>query len=353
MPEPPSGVLAQRLVNQGLAGSRLRDPQEVASWFGAIQAQDFQGAKWAIGLRTKGLTDAAVERAFDEGSLLRTHVLRPTWHFVTAADIRWLLALTGPRIMARMSPYHRQLELDHETLRRARVLLTRALCDGFLTRRQIGAELERSGMKLTPERLLHVLMLAEVEGVVCSGPRHDRQFTYALMDGRAPRTAPVGRDEALARLAARYFQSHGPATVADFAWWSGLSLREARAAVDMAGLTMASDALVSANGRARRRRSEATTPPAWLLPAFDEYLVAYKDRQAIHGRHAPDSGDSLSPTVIVDGLAVATWRVRRQDAGVSITVVPRGRLSRDHLARIRSAASRYGEFIGRPVSVGL
>lgn len=351
MPDPQSDLLAQRLVNQRLAGTGLRDPQEIASWFGAIQAQDFQGAKWAIGLRAKALTDAAVERAFDEGSLLRTHVLRPTWHFVTAADIRWLLALTGPRIIARMSSYHRQLELDGETVRRTRLLLTRALRDGFLTRRQIGAELARGGMRLTPERLNHVLMLAEVEGVVCSGPRRDRQFTYALLDVRVPPAEAIGREEALARLAARYFQSHGPATVADFAWWSGLSLREARAAVDTAGLTFARDALVSFDARPRRRPSEATRPSAWLLPNFDEYLVAYKDRQAVLGGSA-DPRDSLSHTVIVDGLAVATWRVLRQDGGVSIRVVPRGRLSREHLERIRSAASRYGRFIGRPVSVG-
>jgi hypothetical protein len=350
MPEPPD-LLAQRLVNQGLAGSGLRGPREVASWFGAIQAQDFQGAKWAIGLRTKALTDAAVERAFDEGLILRTHVLRPTWHFVAAADIRWLLALTGPRIIARMSSYYRLLELDDALVRRSRALLTRALSGGFLTRRQIGSELERAGLTLTPVRLTHVIMLAELEAIVCSGPRRDRQCTYALMDDRAPRAAPVRRDEALARLAVRYFQSHGPATVADFAWWSGLSMREARAAVDMAGLKMASNALVSANGQARPRLRKATRPSAWLLPNFDEYLVAYKDRQAILGRHAADLRDSLSHTVIVDGLGVATWRVQRKDASASITLVPRGRLSADHLERIRHAAARYGEFIGRPVSV--
>jgi hypothetical protein len=343
-------LLRERLVNQQLAGSGMRDPREIVSWFGAIQAQDFQGAKWAIGLRANELTDAAVERSFNEGGILRTHVLRPTWHFVTAADIRWLVALTGPRVIARMAYRHRQLGLDAATVRRSRAALSRALAKAPLTRGEVAAALRRARIPVTPERLGHLLMLAEMEGLVCSGPLCDRQLTYDLMDRRAPGVDPVDASHALARLADRYFNSHGPATLADFAWWSGLSLRDAGSAVAIAGRALTRDALIGGTYRSARPRSRRrnVNPRAWLLPDFDEYLVAYRDRAAVLGDHAVAPRDVLTRTVIVDGRAVATWRVRREKDSVSIVVAPRQRLARDDQERIRHAAARYSSFIGRP-----
>ena len=332
-------VLVRRLVNQELARPRLREAEALVSRFGAIQAQDFQGAKWAIGVRTDGLTDEAVERAFNDGRLLRTHVLRPTWHFVAAADIRWLVALTGPRVFARMAYRRRQLGLDDQEISRSRRAIVRALRDGPLTRRQIATALERAHLLITPERLTHLVMAAELEGLVCSGPLLERRFTYALMDTRAPEQAPLSRDEALGRLAERYFASHGPATAADFAWWSGLSLRDARAASEIAGT---------------RRNPETPRAPkraAWLLPNFDEYLVAYRDRSAIHGGHAAGPPDALANTVIVGGSAVGTWRPRRGKDTVAVEVRMRRSLSRDDWNRVADAAGRYGRFIGRPVEM--
>ena len=348
-----SALLVERLVNQKLARSTLRDPCEVVSWFGAVQAQDFQGARWAIGLRTRAATDTTVERAFNDGAILRTHVLRPTWHFVVAADIRWLIALTGPRIIARMAWRHRQLELDPQTVRRSRTVLTRALGDGPLTRRDLAGVLQRTRILVTPERLSHLLALAELEGLVCSGPLRDRQFTYALIDHRVPGVPPVAQEEARARLAERYFRSHGPATLADFAWWSGLSMREARSAVEMAGTALSRDALVTGTYRFARSRRRARTVghSAFLLPSFDEFLVAYKDRSAILGDRSIAPRDVLAQTVIVDGRAAGLWRARRENGSVTIAIDPRRRLPRDVLDRIRDAAARYGAFIGQPVTV--
>jgi hypothetical protein len=345
--------LDERLRNQKLAGFRSRDPDQVVAWFGGIQAQDFQAAKWAIGLRARAVTDAAVERAFNEGAILRTHVLRPTWHFVTPADIRWLIALTGPRVIARLAARHRQLEIDARTASRSRRFLTRALAHGFLTRQELRDVLQRAGIGVTPERLSHLLALAELEGLVCSGPLREGKFTYALMDRRAPTGPPIDREQALARLAGRYFRSHGPATVADFGWWSGLSLRDARRAVEIAGPAVSRDALFRdtyRSARAGSRRGEAG-PAAWLLPNFDEYLVAYKDRRAIFGDHHVHPRDALAQTLIIDGRAAGTWRTRRHKESVSIALAPWRRLTPNDRERITRAAQRYAEFLGRALEV--
>jgi hypothetical protein len=349
-------LLRERLVNQKLARSGFRDPGEVVSWFGAVQAQDFPGARWALGLRATGLAEAEVLHAYNEGAILRTHVLRPTWHLVAAADIRWLIALTGPRIIRRLGPRHRYLELDDRTVARSRAAIARALDEGPLTRPEIGAVLQRARIRITPERLTHLLVLAELEGIVCSGPMRGPQTTYALMDDRAPASPPVERGHALGRLAARYFNSHGPATVADFAWWSGLPLGEARAAIEMAEAAVSRDAVIAHDRGGTRARSRRPRGTAWLLPNFDEFLVAYKDRAAVLGDHLVPPRDVLAHTVIIDGRAVGTWKARLQrSAGaeapalqsLAIAIAPRVALTRTDKERIRQAAMRYGRFIGR------
>ncbi len=343
-------VIRERLVNQKLAAC-ARDPVEIVSWLGAMQAQDFHGAKWAIGVRSKTLTEAAVVRAYDEGRILRTHVLRQTWHFVAAADIRWLIALTGPRILARMAYRHRQLGIDPPTITRSRSALRRALAKTPHTRRDVAGVLRRAGVPVTPERISHLVMVAELEGLVCSGPLRDGRVTWALMDDRAPRAPSIDAETALARLAVRYFTSHGPATLADFAWWSGLSVRDARSAVEMAGLSR--DAVVNEMYRRGPRppRRGGVNPSEWLLPNYDEYLVAYTDRSAVLGDCPVDPRVLLDYTVVIDGFALGTWRPRRRNGSVSIAVTPRRRLTRDDQERIRRAGDRYGAFVGSAVEI--
>jgi hypothetical protein len=341
--------LQQRLVNQKLAGSDLNDAAAVVSWLGAVQAQDFPAARWAVGLRGRNLTDEAVKRAFDDGAILRTHVLRPTWHFVTPADIRWMVALTGARIAAKAAHRRRQLEIDARTLSTSRRTLGEALAFGrYLTRPELGAALERSRVRVTPpERLTHILFHAEAEGLICSGPIRGGRVTYALLDERVPGAPAVSRDEALARLALRYFTSRGPATVADFAWWSGLPLREARVAAELAGFGTAGQGRTKRTARPTRGRAGAR---AWLLPNFDEFLVAYRDRTSVLGGIV-HSRDALTNTVILGGRAVAAWRGARQKDRLSVSLVPRTRLSAEDLRCIREAADRYGAFLGQPVSL--
>ena len=241
-------------------------------WLGAVQAQDYHGAKWALALRTRGVDSAALDRAFDAGAFLRTHVMRPTWHFVAPEDLRWLLALTGPRVHAVNAHPYRAFELDAPLFRRAHALLTRALRGGrSLTRLELATALEAGGIAARGQRLAYIVMHAEIDALVCSGPMRGKQHTYMLLEERVPPAPALARDEALATLARRYFTSHGPATAHDFAWWSGLTVADAREGVALAGrrARAASRSTGRRTGRPRPRhrsqRVKSDRPPAAQL----------------------------------------------------------------------------------------
>ena len=185
-----------------------------------------------------------MEHAFATGAILRTHVLRPTWHFVLPADIRWLLTATAPRIRARDARRYGQLGLDDDTLRRSAGALVAALRGGNrLTRREAAAVLTAAGIGVEGQRLPYLLMAAELDALICSGPRRGKQHTYMLLEERAPDARDLPRDEALAELARRFFVGHGPATAKDFAVWATLTLAEARAAIEAAGAELRAEDL--------------------------------------------------------------------------------------------------------------
>lgn len=339
-------------MNQRLLGSRLRSPAEVVAWLGAVQAQDYAGAKWAIGLRGAGIADADVERAFDRAEILRTHVLRPTWHFVAPADIRWMLALTGPRVRAACASRFRELGLDGRTLARGATALERALQGGrHLTRAEVAAVLQRARVGTDGQRLVYLLLFAELDGLVCSGPRRGKQHTYALLDDRAPSRAPLDPEEALARLTLRYFASHGPAALRDYAWWSGLTVRDAKNGIALVGSALErierGDTTYWFVPFSSRGRSER--PFALLLPNWDEYVIAYADRRALLHDYTASPTDTrqavFSHTLIVDGRIAGTWRRSLNGTSPRIDVLPARRISRDTIRAIRRAAHRYGEFL--------
>jgi hypothetical protein len=282
-------ILRARLQNQKLATPDLKRPAEVVRWLGAVQAQDFHAAKWALGLRMPEASDALVEAAFNEGEILRTHLLRPTWHFVTPQDIRWLLELTAPRVNLRCAPNYRKFELDDAIFKRANKALTKALQGGkHLTRSALKTVLNKSGVVVDdPVRLAHVLIRAELDAVVCSGPRNGKQFTYALLEERVAATKPLTRDEALVKLTERYFKSHGPATVADFVWWSGLTASDAKHGIELVARDLREELVIDKTYWTPRSAATTSKPKhaAHLLPAFDEYNVAYKDRQLVLNGH--------------------------------------------------------------------
>jgi hypothetical protein len=349
-------IVRHRLRNQRLASTEFKSPADVVAWLGAVQSQDFTGAKWGVGLRARGLTDADVNRAFDEGLILRTHVLRPTWHFVAPADIRWMLALTAPRVHARNAPYHRKYEIDSRLLARSRRAMERAIERGRqLTRPEIGAALGRAGIVLDAMRLMFVVMHAELEAAICSGARRGKQLTYALLDERAPRARVLDRDEALAELTRRYFTSHGPATVRDYAWWSGLTMRDARLGVELAKKTLASEVVDgltcwhASKSDARRGRGSR----AYLLPNFDEYLVAHQDRGwVVESRPNAAAGTTEYPHhLIIDGKLRGGWKRTFAARTAGVEVRPYRRLDKGEVLRVEKEVDRYSRFLGRPVAL--
>lgn len=348
-------IADQRLRHQSLTGPPRRSVESVVSWLGAMQAQEYAAAKWGLALRMpETATDVKIGDAFDTGRILRTHVMRPTWHFVTPLDIRWMLELTGPRVQRLMQVYNRQLELEPPTLTRAVAAIERALAGGvYLTRLELSEHLGRAGIVAKSQRLAHIMLDAELEGVVCSGPLRNRKFTYALLAERAPESRRLPRDESLAELARRYFRSHGPATIRDFVWWSGLVTADATRGLDMI--------------RARKKIVENVT--YWwigdveahmgrrcsvhLLPVYDEYLVAYRDRDAVPHRWTSTWTSSFTHSFVSDGQIAGTWRPVRQARGVRIDVHPARRLTRRERRALDEAAGRYSRFVKVPVTVGV
>lgn len=340
-------MLSARLRNQKLLSPRFDTPEEVVAWLGAVQAQDYTGAKWALGLRARNLTDEAIEEAFTNGRILRTHVLRPTWHFVTPADIRWMLALSSDRLRRVNLTYGSKLGLDERLLRRARTRIERALEGGAtLTREELAAVLRRARIDATGQKLAHLLFDLEQHAVICSGPRRGKKFTYALFRDRVAGCGDVSREEALGRLATRYFRSHGPATLRDFVWWSGLRTGDARAAVQIANV-----------------ETLPAPPPAqrvsgahWLLPNYDEYLVAYRDRDAVIDRDRSRNlgvftSHEFPHHVIVDGRVAGSWRRHIIDRALTIEARPYRPLTRAQQNALVRESDRYGRFLRLPANL--
>ena len=351
-------IVVQRLHNQQLEQTSLHTPGEVVAWLGAVQAQEYGPAKWALGLRLPpGVTDADVEQAFTGGLILRTHVMRPTWHFVTPADIRWLLDLTAPRVNQANAYMYRKLELDDALFRRSNAAIARALQGGQqLTRTELGAMLAEIGVVAEGMRLGYIVHRAELDAIVCSGARRGKQFTYALLDERAPQARTLARDEALAELTGRYFTSHGPATAEDFAWWSGLTRADVKA-----GLEMVASQLVHEMIDGKTYWFSTSTPPpretshqAFLLPTYDEFVIGYTDRSAMFdAAHThqlrPRDNIVFDSMIVIDGRVVGSWRRTFKKGAVVVELAPFAPLTAAEGEAVTVAAQRYGEFVGMPV----
>jgi hypothetical protein len=346
-------IARQRLHNQRLARPTLETAAEVVAWLGAVQAQDYLGALWAVGLRMRNATESAVEQAIANKTIVRTWPMRGTIHFVPPADARWMLALLAPRVIARSARLHQQFDLDERTFARSKELLAGALQGGKqLARPEIYQVLEQGNISTGANRGLHILGRLAQEGLICFGARKGRQATFALLDEWAPAARRLQGDEALAELARRYFTSHGPATVQDFAWWSGLAMAEANAALDMARST-----LVEERSDGRRYWLSAATPPAstaspsaYLLPPYDEYTVAYKDRSAVlDPAYTRQASYGIGPTVVVGGQIAGSWKRTLKKGEVIITPELFVPLDEAGASATAEAAHRYGEFLGLAV----
>ena len=347
-------IALQRLHNQRITRPGRLEPAKLVAWFGAVQAQEYGPAKWGLALRSAaGATDTAIERAIESGRILRTHILRPTWHFVASADIRWMLELTAPQVHRRMFAYDRQLGLDAGVMMRATAVIERLLGDrGHLTRRELGVELARAGLPSGTRELAHMAMHAELEAVICSGPRRGKQSTYALLAERAPAARRMERDEALAELTRRYLRSHGPATVRDFVWWSGLTTADARRGLEITRARHhAIDGLTYWTlGREPGSLARAGTG-VHLLPIYDEYLVAYRDHRVVP-RPAYVLG-GFQHALLVGGQVAGTWRTLPRPEGLVVDVRGSRRLKPAERRGLAQAVTRYRRFLGVPVSLSV
>jgi hypothetical protein len=342
-----------RMANQHITQADFESAAEAVRWLGAVQSQDYGGGKWALGLRSSTLTDAVVEQAFNEGAILRTHVMRPTWHFVTREDIGWMLMLTAPRVLAITANYYRQVDLDEATLEQANAVIIRALEGGNqLTKAELGAVMQQAGIDTKEAlRLGHIMGYAELHSIVCSGAMRGKQHTFALLSERAPQTRKLDREETLAELTRRYFRSHGPATLKDYAWWSGLTTADAKAGIEMAKSQLESAIIDGVEYWFTETPAvvPAPSPAVTLLPNYDELIVGYTDRSAIYDEDHSDKLDArgnvlFNYTILMDGRIVGTWKRTFKKGKVIIEANPFNPLSDAQMEALKSAGQRYADF---------
>jgi winged helix DNA-binding protein len=352
-------IAYSRLINQQIASAKQKTPGEIVALLGAMQAQDYLGALWAIGLRSPNSTEVGIERAITDRAIIRTWPMRGTLHFVAPTDIRWMLELLTPPVITASKRRQQQLELDDKTLARCRALFTKVLQGGKqLSREAIYSSLEDARIPTGSQRGYHILWRLAQEGIICFAARQGKQPTFALLDEWVKPTKKLKREEALAELTKRYFIGHGPATLQDYAWWSGLRISEAKTGIEM----VASSLRKETRGTAIYWTSPEPTTPltdlpiANLLPGFDEYMLGYTDRSAaLDPQQAqkliPDNNGRFLGTMVLDGPVVGTWKRTLQKKRVRMVMEPFSLLCTRAKQSFVAAAERYGEFVGMPVDL--
>ncbi len=304
-----------RLFSQKIASTEFTSAKEVVGWMGAMQAQDFAMAKWAVGIRLLNPTNAKIEKALNKGEILRTHVMRPTWHFVAAEDIYWLLDLTAAKIKSSMKSRDKDLELSETIYTKSNIIIGQILSGGVhLSREELAKAFNSFNISTDNNRLSHLLIRAELEGIICNGQVNGNKQTYALLCERVPNKKILTREESLAELAKRYFTSHGPATLQDFVWWSGLSVTEARQGLESVQSGFISETIGAAKYWFKDFSSivKSDKMSIYLLPAFDEFLISYRDRSAslslVHHKKAVSDNGIFRPIVVINGQVTGLWK---------------------------------------------
>jgi hypothetical protein len=297
-------IVRYRLKNQQLSGSDFTTAGELVGWMGCIQAQDFGAAKWSIGSRITGIRDSDIEREFNEGRVLRTHILRPTWHFVSPEDIRWILQITATKIRKFNLPYYHRMGISDEDLKKSKTIFEKELKGGHqLTRTELKDFMNKKRVNKDDVRMAYHLMDAELGGFICSGARRGKQFTYTLLEDRVPVVKSINGDDAICELTKRYYQSRGPATVKDFCWWSGFSPQTARQGIEMNSRQLLCEKLKGDEYWFYKTEGNLKTEGVKLLPVYDEYTIGYSNRSAILDRENNTAAGSgiFKPVIIHRG----------------------------------------------------
>ena len=341
-----------RLRNQKIATSELKSAKEIVSWMGAVQAQDFSMAKMALGIRVLGSTDELVEESFNKGEILRTHLMRPTWHFISSEDIYWMLDLTVPQIRSSMKSRNKVLELNESILIKSNRVIEEALSEGLcLTRDELASIITRAGIRTDDNRLSHILVHAELEGLICSGPVKMKKQTYCLLRERVPFKKVFPRDESLAELAKRYLNSHGPATLNDFIWWSGLPVKDARQAFESVKSGYVTEIIGSEKYLFPNSIDTLlfSKHSLYLLPSYDEFLISYKDRSAsllfVDTKKSISDNGIFYPVIISNGKVTGTWRRSVKKGELNIELIPFEKLNDYDINLIEKKAKRLAKFL--------
>jgi hypothetical protein len=325
---------------------------------GAIQAQDYAMSKWAIGVRLREPILQKIDDSLQKGEIIRIHVLRPTWHLVSADDVHWMLKLTAPKIRSSMTARNKQLELTDTVISKTNRILESSLESGVsLTRTELAKEFGNAGIRTDENRLSHILFEAELEALICSGPENENKQTYSLLNHRVPVKKDLSRDESLAELARRYFTSRSPATIYDFAWWSNLSLTEIRKAVDLIGSDFHSETVGSQQFILPESFSwpEQSINLVRLLPSYDEFLISYRDRSSslsiVNNPKTVSTNGIFFPIVVVNGQVAGLWQRSAKKNKLSVDANLFKPVSKANNNQIEKQATRFGRFWGKEPEV--
>ncbi len=346
-------ITQTRLTNQQISTGKFTSPADLVGWMGAIQAQDYNMVKWGIGLRVPGSRLENIDKAIERGEIIRTHLLRPTWHFVATDDLLWLIELTAPQLHSASRSRHKELGLTTKVISKSNKTIRDAL-EGrrYLTRKELNPLLEAAGFRNENNLFAHLLFIAELDGLICSGPSKGNQHTYALLEERIPAAPKLTRDEALEKLARKYFSSHGPATPEDFIWWSGLPVKDARNALKMIGNDFISEEIgsqtywFSENSFLKNKKNTVH-----LLPAFDEFLISYKDRSAsvteISRKKSISNNGIFRPVIVVNGKVAGIWKRTEKPAKVDIEILFFKEPAKWVKVQTEEAARKFARFLGK------
>lgn len=352
-----SDISSLRIQNQEIQHQRFSLAKDLVAHMGAMQAQDYTMAKWAVGLRLQTSDDVSIIEAYNKGEIIRTHLMRPTWHFVSCDDVYWLLELTAPQIKTLCKSRDRQLELDESIYNRSNAILEKALGGGMnLNREELTRLYQEANIRTNENRLSHLLMRAELEGIICNGAIKQNKLTYALLSEKVPVRKLLSREESLFELATRYFTSHAPATLRDFIWWSGLSVSEARKAVEMIKPSFISETIDGIEYLFRNDQPDISQINSlYLLPAFDELLIGYTNRSAtICSTHHPiaiSNNGLFRPIIVENGRVTGVWKRTTQKTKIMIEVTFFSGPSDFVLNALASEIKKQALFLGKETEI--
>ncbi len=356
-----TNIINYRLSNQQLLNLKFNSAEETVSHLGAVQAQDFNAAKWSLGLRVKNTSNKNIENDFNDGKILRTHIMRPTWHFVSPENLYWIQKLSSDRVKRLMNHYNKKLELTDVIFEKTNRLLSKWLKDkNYLTRQGIKVLLENEGIKTNVQRLGHIVMWAELDALICSGPLRGKQHTYGLFSERVSKQKSLDREGSLAELARLYFQSHGPALIKDFSWWSGLTMKDAALGVLFNKPKLGSEirggkeywffsSVISQQLPAKLAKLRLSVNSVLLLSVYDEYFIGYTDRSLIleeeYKMEMAAVGNALLTSLVVsDGKVIGTWKRTLRQGAAEIKVNLFRKLSSKERELLEEQIKRYSIF---------